>query len=568
MLIDSSLVFRQIYCSLVDFALVTLDLDGGITGWNKGAEIIFGYAESDVLGTSADRLYTAEDRAIGVPAQERRIAQLAGRSGDFRWHLRRDGSRFWSDGILTPILNDAGAPAGFMKILRDVTASKLANDKIEQLASFDILTGVANRISFDTRLAEMLSLAERGHQLLNLFAIDLDRFKEVNDQFGHGAGDALLKQAAQRLKHVIREGDVIARIGGDEFALLQLNPPSPACAADLAGKLIEALQTPFDLEGHDVQVSGSIGIAVYPDDATSAHDLRIKADLALYQAKKSGRNCFHYFTDELDDAVRQRNLDKMELRQLVAESNYRLEYQPIVRAGTGATIAMEALIRFPGPRLSTRTVDYTIDLAREIGVIAAIGTWVLRQACMQLKEWRSDGVCTIRIAINTCARELIEPAYVHTLEATLAELGLDPGSIEIELTEREAIELNSSNPAILAGLHNKGFIIVLDDFGTGYSSLSYLRGLPIDMIKLDRSFVLDTPSTPDANKVVTAVISLAHALHLEVTAEGVETQEQADFLQRSHCQSLQGYLFARSMHPDAATHWLKNAPKPHASARQ
>ena len=223
---------------------------------------------------------------------------------------------------MTPILDGAGTIVGYMKILRDVTASKLAAEQVERLATFDILTGVANRISFDTRLAEMLSVAERGHQLLNLFAIDLDRFKEVNDQFGHGAGDMLLKQVAQRIRHAIREGDVIARLGGDEFALLQLNPPSANCAADLADKLLEALVTPFHIDGHAVLISGSIGIAVYPADATSAHDLRMKADLALYQAKKSGRNCFHYFTDALDDAVRQRNLDKIALRGIVADSTY------------------------------------------------------------------------------------------------------------------------------------------------------------------------------------------------------------------------------------------------------
>jgi diguanylate cyclase (GGDEF)-like protein/PAS domain S-box-containing protein len=559
MLIDSELIFHQIFCSTVDFALIIFDLQGLITGWNKGAEAIFAYAEQDILGTSSAALFTPEDRAAGHPAEEMRVALHAGRAADFRWHVRQDGSRFWADGVLTPIQSADGTPVGFMKILRDVTASKLEHEQVQRLASFDILTGVANRISFDTRLAEMLSVAERGHQLLNLFAIDLDRFKEVNDQFGHSAGDALLRQAAQRIKHVVREGDVVARLGGDEFALLQLNPPSADAAAALADKLLEALITPFDIDGHAVQISGSVGIAVYPDDANTAHDLRIKADLALYQAKKSGRNCFHYFTDALDDAVRQRNLDKIELRHVIAESSYHLEYQPIVRATTGATIAMEALLRFPGPRLAARTVDYTIDLAREMGLITAIGSWVFRQSCMQMQQWRARGISGIRIAVNTCARELIEPQYVRTLEQTLVEFGLDSTCIEIELTEREAIELNSANPQILTSLHDQGFIIVLDDFGTGYSSLSYLRGLPIDMIKLDRSFVQDTPGKPDANKVVTAVISLAHALRLDVTAEGVETQAQADFLQRTHCQSLQGFLFSRAMRPEAATRWLHSA---------
>ena len=556
MLVDSTLVLQQIYCSVVDFALMTHDLDGRITSWNKGAEAIFLYSESEILGSPSARLFTQEDCSADVPARELRTALETGRAADFRWHTRKDGSLFWADGVMTPMLDDAGQPLGFLKILRDVTEAKLAQERVERMASSDMLTGVSNRASFDRRLGEMLSVAERGRHLLALFTIDLDRFKEVNDQFGHGSGDDLLRQAASRLKHAIREGDVLARVGGDEFALLQLDPPSAAHAGVLAEKLLDALARPFDLDNHEVKISGSIGIAVYPDDASTTDDLRIKADLALYQAKKSGRNCFRYFTNELDNAVRQRNLDKIALRTIVADGSFRLEYQPIVRAATGATIAMEALVRFPGPRLSARSVDYTIDLAQEIGVISTIGSWVFRQSCMQLKQWRKRGVGDIRIAINTCADELLQPEYMQNVENTLKEFDLDPTGIEIELTEREAIELSRADPSVLEQLHRKGFLIALDDFGTGYSSLSYLRGLPIDSIKLDQSFVRDTPAKRDANKIVTAVISLAHALRLEVTAEGVETRAQADFLQRSRCQSLQGFLFSRSMSPSAATNWL------------
>jgi len=556
MLIDSKIIFEQLYRSVTDFALITFDLDGNITAWNKGAETILGFTEAEVLATPIDHLFTAEDQAKGIPSAERARTLEQGRAADFRWHLRKDGTRFWADGISTPLNGSDGAPVGFLKIVRDITERKLEHEEVERMATSDMLTGVANRASFDARLGEMLALAERGHRALMLFAIDLDRFKEVNDLFGHDAGDNLLKQAAQRLRHSIREGDVIARLGGDEFALLQLDPHTASDGGVLADKLLAALAAPFDLDGHEVRISGSVGIALYPDDGPSAHDLRVKADLALYQAKKSGRNCYHYFTEELDNAVRERNLDKLELRRIVSDSSFRIEYQPIVRADNGATIAMEALMRFPGPRLSARSVDYTIDLAREMGVICTIGQWVVREACMQLKQWRKRGINGIRVAINTCADELRDAAYQSMLDDTLTEFGLDAGSIEIELTEREAIELNSVNPAILGQLHGKGFMIVLDDFGTGYSSLSYLRGLPIDMIKLDRSFLLDTPTKPDANKVVTAVISLARALRLDVTAEGVETRAQAEFLHRSRCQSLQGFLFSRAMSASAATNWL------------
>jgi diguanylate cyclase (GGDEF)-like protein/PAS domain S-box-containing protein len=557
MLIDPGLILEQIYCCVIDFAVVTFDVNGNVTSWNKGAEVIFAYTEAEVMGQPADKLFTPDDRADGYPAREMQAALEEGRAADFRWHLRKDGTPFWVDGVMTPLYGEAGAHVGFLKILRDVTATKLAHDKAEQMAWRDLLTGVANRAAFDQRLSEMLSVAERGHQWLLLFAIDLDRFKEVNDQFGHGAGDALLIEAARRLTHACRESDVIARLGGDEFALLQLNPPAVSAGAALAEKLLAELAAPFDVEGRPVTISGSIGIAVYPSDAGTAHDLRAKADLALYQAKKAGRNCYHYFTDEMDDAVRERNLDKIALRATVEAHRYRIEYQPIVQSTTGDTVTMEALIRFTDARLAARPVEYVIELAREAGLIPAVGVWIFRQVCIQLTQWRDAGIDHVRVAVNTCAKELLEPGYVVTLEATLAEFGLQPARIEIELTERDAIELNGNNAAVLATLHRMGCLIALDDFGTGFSSLSYLRGLPIDIIKLDRSFLHDIPRTQDANKVVSAVISLAHALHIDVTAEGVETPEQAAFLHESKCQCLQGYLFARSMPADAATAWLR-----------
>jgi diguanylate cyclase (GGDEF)-like protein len=391
-----------------------------------------------------------------------------------------------------------------------------------------------------------------------LFAIDLDRFKEVNDHFGHGVGDILLKEVAHRLKPACRERDVIARLGGDEFALLLLNPLTVTAGATLAEKLLLEFAEPFNIEGHAITISGSIGIAVFPSDALNAHDLRTKADLALYQAKKAGPNCYHYFTDKMDNAVRQRNLDKSALRHTVQKNLYRIEYQPIVDAESGSTVSMEALIRFSDPQLASHSVDYLIDLAQEMGLIAILDTWIFRQACIQLTQWNLDGISSIRMAINTCAKELLEPTYMEAVEKTFSDLGLKPSQVEIELTERDAIQLNGSNIEILGKIRSMGCLIVFDDFGVGYSSLSYLRALPIDIIKLDRSFVREIPKSSDANKVAGAIISLAHALHIEVTAEGVETADQADFLQSAHCRCMQGYLFSRSLTPMAATQWLKS----------
>ena len=558
MLIDPGFLLQQISCRMVEYAVITFDMHGRITSWNRGAEAIFGYAAHEVLAMQTECLFTVDDCVAGIPGQEMQLALDEGRAADLRWHQRKDGSLFWADGMMMP-MSDNGIVVGFLKILRDVTDTKLAYEQAQYAASCDLLTGAANRGTFETRLSELLGIAERGRQWLLLFAIDLDRFKEVNDQFGHGVGDTLLKEVTHRLKHACRESDVIARLGGDEFALLQLNPPNVLAGATLAEKLLRELAEPFNIEGHAITISGSIGIAVFPTDALSAHDLRTKADLALYQAKKSGRNCYHYFTEKMDAAVTERNRDKFALRNTVQNDLYRIEYQPIVNAGTGRTVSMEALIRFLDPQLAGHPVDYVIDLAQEMGLIVTLGKWIFRQACMQLTQWNFEGIDKIRVAINTCAKELLEPAYIASIEKTFLEFKLEPSKVEIELTERDAIQLNRSNTEILGKLRAMGCIIVLDDFGTGYSSLSYLRTLPIDVIKLDRSFVREIPQVAGANKVAGAVISLAYALQIDVTAEGVETADQADFLQAANCQCMQGYLFSRSLSPSAATQWLKNS---------
>jgi diguanylate cyclase (GGDEF)-like protein/PAS domain S-box-containing protein len=459
MLIDPSFLLQQISSNMVEYAVVTFDIDGHITSWNRGAEVIFGYATHEVLATLGDRLFILDDRVTGIAEREMQRALHDGSAVGLRWHQRKDGTLFWADGMMMP-MHDNGVVVGFLKILRDVTETKLIYEKAEYLASCDLLTGVANRATFETRLSELLGVAERGSQWLLLFAIDLDKFKEVNDQFGHGTGDILLKEAAKRLKYTCRESDVIARLGGDEFALLQLNPPGVSAGATLAEKLLRELARPFDIDGHAILISGSIGISVFPNDARNAHDLRATADLALYQAKKHGRNCYHYFTEKMDQTVKEKNLDKAALRNTVQNNLYRIEYQPIVNAKTGCTVSMEALIRFVHPQLAGHSVDYVINLAQEMGLIVTIGTWVFRQACMQLKQWHLGGMKKIRLAVNTCAKELLDPAYIRSLENAFVEFGLEPSQVEIELTERDAIQLDGSSTEILGNLRDMGCLIV------------------------------------------------------------------------------------------------------------
>lgn len=363
MLISPAMLLQQLYDSVVDFAIITTDPQTIITSWSAGARQIFGYDSTEVLGTSNEIGFTEEDVKSGQPFIEMRVAAEQGRAADYRWHVRKDGSLFWADGVLTPILDARGDIVGYLKVLRDITERKAEQDKIQRLASIDTLTALYNRAAFDARRNELTAAAIRNEQKLLLFMIDLDRFKEINDTFGHQAGDKILQEAAARIREISRESDIVARIGGDEFALLQLNPSSPLMGATLANKILFALTLPFTIGDREVFVSASIGIAVYPDDADTPDTLLKSADLALYAAKAQGRNCYHYFTEKLDLIAHQRNLDQTELKRLERAKGFWLNYQPINDEMSGQTMAMEALLRFPCPALSSTSVEYVVEVA-------------------------------------------------------------------------------------------------------------------------------------------------------------------------------------------------------------
>ena len=562
--ISSSILLQHIRDSATDFAIFTIGMAGDVTSWNVGAERILGFSEDEMLGHDPLLIFTPEDRAAGQAAREMSTAASSGRAADYRWHLRKDGERFWADGVMTPIRDANHDIIGFLKILQDITLRKMAQDEFIRLGATDALTGLANRASFDVRTEEMVALCERGACTLQLLMIDLDRFKAVNDTLGHQAGDELLRQVAQRLRHVSRDSDYLARLGGDEFALLALGPKDLALGGALAAKIVAALARPYDIGGAEVHISASIGIATLPEDSTEPAGLLKKADLALYKAKSAGRNGYHHFTDELDRAAHKRHQDSEELRRVVAEKRLSLVYQPIIDCESGRASAMEALARFPGPILSSCTVDYVIDLARDLGLIFDLGAWVFDEACMQLMRWKAAGITDLKICVNTCAKELLNDGYLSSINAALAHSGITPHDIEIELTERDAIDLKSVGSSVLSHLVAAGFNLSLDDFGTGYSSLSYLRTLPVATLKLDKSFLFGVPAEPSANAVAKAVISLANDLKLHVIAEGVEETAQAQFLKTMDCAAFQGYLFSAGMTPGVATDWLladrKNAP--------
>lgn len=545
-----------IFASATEYALITTDELGKIATWNKGAELVFGYAPNEIIGRHIAEIFTAEDRINGEADRELATARITGRSSDLRWHQRKDGSSFWADGVMTPIKNSDGDITGYLKILRDDTERKLAESRLEELARIDILTGVANRVAFQERLAEMSSAALRNHELLILHLIDLDNFKLVNDKWGHPVGDQLLKVVAQRMRDVSRNTDFIARLGGDEFVILQSNVQDPDTGGALAEKLVEALAEPCQIDGHEIICGASIGIALFPQDASDAEKLLRKADLALYKVKNGGRNGYHYFSEQLDSDAHRKGRMLAALKRAVKSRLFWLEYQPEIDAASGRTVAVEALLRCREPLLANHKVTDIIALATESGLMPEIGIWVLAEACAQNKKWQDAGLPHVKMCVNLCPRELLEPQFVQTVGAILDRSKLSATDLEIEITEREVFDNGGQSAATVAALRALGISIAIDDFGVGYSALAQLRTLPVDKIKLDQSFLRQVPSDAESSAIVRAMIELAHTLKLDVIVEGVESAEQAAFFEHEHCETLQGYFFSPPMKGDAMTAWL------------
>lgn len=545
-----------IFASATDYALITFDTDNRVVTWNKGAEMIFGYTADEIIGKSGVQLFTEEDRMHDVPARETETANASGRSADLRWHRRKDGSRFWADGVMTPIKNARGRITGYLKIMRDETDRKLAEGRLEELARVDILTGVANRVSFQERLAELSSAALRNRELLVLHLIDLDNFKQVNDKWGHQAGDHLLQQVTQRMRAVSRNTDFIARLGGDEFVILQADVHGPQGGGTLAEKLVDALSAPYQIDGNEIISSISIGIALFPQDASDPEQLLRKADLALYKVKNEGRNGYHYFSEQLDTDAHKKGRMLIALKRAVKSRLFGLEYQPEIDTASGKTVAVEALLRCRDPALADLNINEVIALAVESGLMPEIGSWVIAEACAQSKRWQAAGLPHVKMCVNLCSRELLSPGLARSVSEILQQCNLPAKDLEIEITERDAFDSEGQCASTVADLRALGVSVAIDDFGAGYSALGRLRNLPIDKLKLDQSFLQQVPADPESCAIVSAMISLAHTLKLSVLAEGVESAEQAAFFEREHCETLQGNYFSPPLKVDEMAKWL------------
>jgi diguanylate cyclase (GGDEF)-like protein/PAS domain S-box-containing protein len=503
---------------------------------NDAAVAHYGYARERFLAMSAEEICRADLRESRQCAPcESSDADQSNRSCR---HLRADGSEIE---VLTFGRKVAySGRAGQLVAAVDVTERKRFEAEVAYLAHHDALTGLRNRAYFCEQLAATLDVRRRKKERLAVCCLDLDLFKEVNDSFGHPVGDRLLQMVAQRLQGALGEFDLAARLGGDEFAIILNHVASPSQVGDLMAELIEQLSQTYAIDGLDIAIGASMGIALYPDDGQSVDELLKNADLALYQAKSEGGRRHHFFQKDMHRKAQERRALEADLKGALAAGQLEVHYQPLVDISGNRVSGFEALLRWRHPTRGMISPADFIPIAEASGLIIAIGEWVLRTACAEAATWRDD----ITIAVNLSAIQFRAPSLVNTVIGALARSGLAPQRLELEITETVLLAETETTLATLHKLRDFGVRIVLDDFGTGYSSLSYLRGFPFDKIKIDRSFVKDLSERVDCTAIITAISGLAKSLGIATTAEGVETQRQLDFLREQGCTQAQGFLFS------------------------
>jgi len=542
-------------------AIIITDKDGTILRVNPAFTRITGYSSDDAVGQNPRLLNSGRHDQKFYQTFWSSILNM-GYWQDEIWNRRKNGEVFPTWQTITAVRDKQKNICQFISIFSDITEKKVSEEHIFHLAHYDIVTGLHNRASFQELLEKAIIHAQRNKEQLALLYLDLDNFKHINDASGHAAGDMLLKHIATRMTDLMREEDIIARLGGDEFVILLSNINTSQNAARIAGKVLSELANPILLDNIEVVVTGSIGISTYPADGTDTASLLKNADVAMYRAKKNGRNNFQFFTSEMNAQAEERLILESDMRKALEKHEFVLHYQPQADLQSGEIIACEALIRWQHPDRGLIPPNVFIPVAEDSGLINPLFDWIIHTACKQHQLWRQSNLPAMRIAVNMSARQFInQKLLLSTVKKAIEDSAIDPQYLELEITESIIMDNIDVTINTLQALRDMGIKLSIDDFGTGYSSMAYLKRLPLDKLKIDQSFVCDITTDPDDAIIVQTTIALGHNLHLDVIAEGVETQQQLQFLKDNGCDEIQGYYFSRPVPADELAELMRTKHK-------
>ena len=541
----------QVTLDSIGDGVVCADIEGNITFLNLVAETLTGWSFLEVNGrpiAEVLRIINATTREV-IPDPMERVM------GDNRTeHLpsdsmlvRRDDTEVPIEDSVSPIRNREREVIGAVIVFRDVSAARAMSEQIAHSAEHDFLTGLPNRLLLNDRVSQAIALGQRHSYQVAVLFLDLDGFKHINDSLGHAIGDKLLQSISERLVECIRAVDTVSRQGGDEFVMLLPAVENAQDAALAARRMLEAISEAHSIDNHELHVTASIGISVYPEDGLDVETLIQNADTAMYQAKENGRQSYQFFEAAMNVRAVERQSIEESLRRALERNEFALHYQPKINLRTRAITGAEALIRWTHPTRGAVSPAQFIPVAEDCGLILPIGEWVLREACTQAQAWVDAGLPEISMAVNVSAIQFQQEGFLQGVFDTLEETGFDPTCLEVEVTESALMKRAEITAVVLQMLRGGGVKVAIDDFGTGYSSLSYLRKFPLDALKIDQSFVRQITTTPDETTIVSAIISMAQSLKLRIVAEGVETAEELAFLEAHECEEAQGYYFSRPM---------------------
>ena len=544
----------QVTLNSIGDAVICTDISGNITFLNLVAERMTSWSrqEAEARPTAeVFRMIDAANRETAPNSMEKAVEQDRTVVLPLNCLLiQRNGSEVPVEGCISPIHDREGKATGAVIVFRDVSIARAMALQMAHSFQHDFLTGLPNRMLLTDRVRQAIALAPRHLKKVAVLFLDLDGFKHINDSLGHPIGDKLLQSIAARLVTCVRGSDTVSRQGGDEFVVLLSEMQQSEDAAITARRMLEAVAKAHSIDQHDLHVTTSIGVSIYPDDGLDVETLIKNADTAMYQAKENGPQSYRFFMPAMNVRAVERQSIEASLRRALERHEFALHYQPIINLRTWEISGAEALLRWTHPVRGNVSPAEFISVAEDCGLILSIGNWVLREACKQARAWVDLGLPLGTMAVNISAIEFRDEHFLEGVFGILKDTGLDPGSLELELTESVLMKRAESTESILKALRARGVQVAVDDFGTGYSSLSYLRKFSIDALKIDQSFVRQITTTPDETTIVTAVISMGRSLKLRVVAEGVETQEELAFLQAHQCDEAQGYLFSRPLLPE------------------